>query len=89
MIQSVHAQTTYRFEVNGGFSAGDQEDYDDNGVTRQRRPFTIEPTILEAVQDFDGICFECRLQSNQSFCFKWQNYIHRRYDNNRNCFHKG
>ena len=44
---------SYNFEVNGGFSAGDEEDYtDENGQLAKRRPFTIETTNLEPVQDF-------------------------------------
>ena len=40
---------SYNFEVNGGFSAGDEEDM---GGGVKRRPFTIEATDLEPVQDF-------------------------------------
>lgn len=44
----------YNFEVNGGFSAGDEEDYtDENGQPAKRRPFSIERTVLEQVQDFE------------------------------------
>lgn len=46
---AVHADT-YRFEVNGGFSAGDAED---DGSGGQRRPFSIEPAELEDVQVFE------------------------------------